>query len=67
MKDIAIFLVWFIPTWYLMGCIVLGLVDTDGRIFKWAYKDSPRHYYGFIVTILFPIIVYIYLKDKYKK
>lgn len=66
MSFIVINVIAFLIIWFIIGCIIMAIVDKKGEILKWAYEDSPNSFYGFLVTMLFPLFIYIYFKNKYK-
>lgn len=51
-------ILWGILLWYAIGCFILGFIDDEGKLHKWA-KESPFGEIGFVAVVLFwPVVVY---------
>lgn len=49
-----LYIVLCIVAWEVLGCVVCGLLDTDGRLLEWA-KDCPLGFW--FVPFIWPIVL----------
>lgn len=49
-----LYIVLCIVAWEVLGCVVCGLLDTDGRLLEWA-KDCPLGFW--FVPFVWPIVL----------
>lgn len=62
----------FIIAMFVIGCVVLGTIDKDGRLLDWARAiyDKPVNIveaflngcFYFLVVMLWPVVVYFYYR-----
>lgn len=62
--KIAIFVIFGVILWYILGCVVLALIDTNQELYEWVWNKAPNDYYSMLAIFLFPIVAIVYIRGK---
>lgn len=60
MLDVLLMIIVFSIVWFVVGCVIMSIIDSDNReLFGWA-KDAPFPFGPVVVAIAWPVVLYFW-------